>query len=168
MKKSIKSILIVFIIVLSIGLLLFLCNVKNISASSLIDEDYVSDNVSEMRRDYAICGYTFDSETREMYEEIFEDDVKSGNTAFVGIFISGISVIAILICISASKKNKSNEEMQKQTMLLNTISKNTTSQTLEQKLTEIKDLKERGIISDEEYNKMREKILYSDNSEAIG
>lgn len=162
MKKSIKTILVMFIIILSIGLLLFLFNVKNISASSLINEDYVSDNVSEMRRDYAICGYPFDSDTREMYEDIFEDDVTSGNVAFFGIIMIGLSVIAILICISASKRNKNNEEIQKQTELLNTISKNTTAQTLEQKLSEISDLKARGVISDEEYSKMREKILYSD------
>ena len=84
---------IICVCLLLIGILLFVFNANNLKNNSFFNEDSVRDNVNDMRRNYAILDYSFDS---EMYKSIYEDDAKSGNTAIIGIAISLVSLIVML------------------------------------------------------------------------
>lgn len=144
-----------------IGALLVLVNFKNIFHSTWINQDYVSDSVSEMRMNYAILGETFDSGTREMYSQIYQKDANSGNMAIIGIAICVISMICLAFAFFLSLKQKSMLELQKQTTILSEIRKVSTPQSLEQRLVEIEALKNQGLITDDEYALIRENLINS-------
>ena len=136
---------------LLIGVLLFVFNANNLKHNSFFNEDSVRDNVSHMRKNYAILGYSFDS---EMYESIYEDDAKSGNTAIVGIAISIISLIVMLAFYLKQLKSGTT----KQTELLGKLTE-TSEQSIDSRLSELLNLKEKGLITEEEYNLLREQTL---------
>lgn len=136
---------------LLIGVLLFVFNASNLKNNSFFNEDSVRDNVSDMRRNYAILGYSFDS---EMYTNIYEDDAKSGNTAIIGIAISVLSLIAMLAFYLKQLKSGAT----KQTELLGKLTQNT-EQSINSRLAELLDLKEKGLITEEEYDSLRKQTL---------
>ena len=87
-------------VVFMVGIALFVFNAENIKYNSFFNEDSVSDRANEMRRNYSILGYSFDSTTRDLYKEIYAKDANSGNTAIMGIAICIVSsVIAIIVYI---------------------------------------------------------------------
>ncbi len=136
---------------LLIGVLLFVFNASNLKNNSFFNEDSVRDNVNDMRRNYAILGYSFDS---DMYKSIYEDDAKSGNTAIVGIAISIISLITMLAFYLKQLKSGT----ARQTELLGKLTENT-EQSIDSRLSELLDLKEKGLITEEEYNSLRKQTL---------
>lgn len=139
---------------LLIGVLLFVFNVNNLKNNSFFNEDSVRDNVNNIRKSYIIAGLPYDSETDDMYEDIYTDDANSGNTAIIGIAISIISLIVMLVFYL--KQLKSNTT--KQTELLGELTKNT-ELSIDSRLSELLDLKEKGLITEEEYNSLREQTL---------
>ena len=146
-----KSPYIICACLLLIGVLLFIFNANNLKNNSFFNEDSVRDNVSDMRRNYAILGYSFDS---EMYKNIYEDDAKSGNTAIIGIAISIVSLIGMLAFYLKQLKSGT----AKQTELLGKLTENT-EQSIDSRLSELLSLKEKGLITEEEYNSLREQTL---------
>jgi hypothetical protein len=78
---------------------------------------------------------------------MFKHDVRSGNTAFVGIGIASAAFISLIVCFSISMKNKGIEAVQP-------------PKTLENRLTELSSLKERHLISNEEYERLRSEAIW--------
>ena len=93
----------------AVSTILFLCNAKYLKYA-LVFGDYVK----EMRYNYAIVGYTFDSSTEEMYESF----VSKGNLGFTALCITIAITVALLIVLFISLKLKSIEIVQEQTELL--------------------------------------------------
>ncbi|MDE7433257.1 MAG: hypothetical protein K2N34_15275, partial [Lachnospiraceae bacterium] len=122
-KKNIiiKIIYIISFLVLALGLFLLLTNIKNISCSFLVNKDYVSDKVKNMRRNYAILGYSFNS---ELWKGIYQKHAHSGNIAFAGIILSVASIVSLVLCFSLSMKNKVINESKKQTEILKRLTDN--------------------------------------------
>lgn len=113
-KKLLSVSALVASIPFAVSMIMFLCNARYLKYASVF-----GDYVKEMRYNYAILGYTFDSSTAEMYEGF----VSKGNLGFTALCIAGAIAIALLIVLFISLKMKSIEIVQEQTELLrNSIS----------------------------------------------
>lgn len=156
--KRINVLYVVFCIILIFGIVLGVANIENLEKSSLIDPDYVENAVSNMRRNYIILGNSWNSETAEMYESIYAKDVTSGNACIVGFVIAGASVLALVVYFFMQMQVKTVEQREVQTALLSTLV-STSDQSLETRLTELQELKDKELITDEEYKCLREKAL---------
>ena len=108
-KKLLSVSTLVASIPFAVSMIMFLCNAKYLKYASVF-----GDYVKEMRYNYAILGYTFDSSTAEMYESF----VSKGNLGFTALCIAIVIMIALLIVLFISLKMKSIEIVQEQTTLL--------------------------------------------------
>lgn len=99
----------------AVSMIMFLYNVRYIKYCSLF-----GDIVKEMRYNYAILGYTFDSSTLEMYEGF----VKRGNLSFTALCVTALLLLAMLVVFFISLKMKSIEVIQEQTAVLRNTTKN--------------------------------------------
>lgn len=120
-KKLLSISALVVSIPFAVSMIMFLYNVRYIKYCSLF-----GDIVKEMRYNYAILGYTFDSGTAEMYESF----VKRGNLSFTALCIAILLLIALLIVFFIALKMKSIEAIQEQTAVLRNRSKNEDCETL--------------------------------------
>ena len=146
-------------VVFMVGIALFVFNAENIKYNSFFNEDSVSDRANEMRRNYSILGYSFDSTTRDLYKEIYAKDANSGNTAIMGIAICIVSsVIAIIVYMHQTQKNREKYALTQYELYDKLSGENKKS--TESQLSELLNLKNKGLISEEEYQQMRDKALY--------
>lgn len=156
--KRINALYVVLCIILIFCIVLGVTNIENLEKSSLIDPDYVENAVGNMRRNYIILGNGWSNETAEMYESIYAKDVTSGNACIVGFVIAGVSVFALVVCFFMQMQVKTIEQREEQTAILSTLV-STSEQSLESRLTELQKLKDKGLITDDEYKCLREKAL---------
>ncbi len=156
MKK--KAPYTVIFVVLLIGIVLTLVNISNIENSTILNPDYVEDAVDDMAKNYVIAGNGWDRDTEETYEAIYAKDATSGNLCFVGLIITGLSVIGLLVCFFMQMRIKSVEQGEQQTAILSQIASKE-KEPLEARLLELANLKEKGLISAEEYDTLRKKAL---------
>lgn len=155
--RKIKIISSVCLMGLILGLVLFLANVKNITHSSLVNPNYVSDSVSEMRMTHYVLGGDFDDSLYDTYEKvIFQDNAKSGDTAIFGGFIIIVSIITLFF----TYKSKEVHEEVKQTEALEVLTRSSPSQ-MEKRLLELDDLHKKNLISESEYQDLRHSVLFN-------
>lgn len=170
MKKTNKT-YVIFSCCLILGIALFFLNAKNLEYNTLFNEHSVSDNTNEMRMNYAIAGYSYDSNLNELYKGIYQKKANSGNTAIWGIAIASASLIVMFACYLSQMKAQSNAQMKQQAELLDKLSKsenqgtnNASARSADMSsdiavIMEYKELLDRGIISQEEFEAKKKQLL---------
>lgn len=148
----------IILVVLLIGIVLTLVNIGNIKNSSILNPDYIEDAVDDMAKNHVIAGNGWDRDTEETYEAIYAKDAASGNLCIIGLIITALSVIGLLVCFFMQMRIKSVEQDKQQTAILSQIASKE-KEPLEARLLELADLKEKGLISAEEYDTLRKKAL---------
>lgn len=148
----------IILVVLLIGIVLTLVNIGNIKNSSILNPDYIEDAVDDMAKNYVIAGNGWDRDTEETYKVIYAKDAASGNLCIIGLIITALSVIGLLVCFFIQMRIKSVEQVKQQTAILSQIASKE-KEPLEARLLELADLKEKGLISAEEYDTLRKKAL---------
>ena len=156
MKK--KAPYTIILVVLLIGIVLTLANIGNIENSSILNPDYVEDAVDDMAKNYVIAGNGWDRDTEETYKAIYGKEATSGNLCFAGLIITTLSVIGLLVCFLMQMRIKSVKQGEQQTAILSQIASKE-NVPLETRLLELANLKEKGLISTEEYDALRKKSL---------
>ena len=140
-------------IIIFIGILLFLINVKNIPNNSIFNKDYVNDSVNEMRSAHSFLGYSFDS---DIYKSIYQKRANSGNVAIIGIVVIVIGGIALFASYLTQLKIKNTE---KQTEMIGQYFNEGKHYSIEDRLIELSNLKQKGLITEDEYCELRNKAL---------
>ena len=154
-----RTLYIICTIIFILGIALFVFNAENIKYNSFFNEDSVSDRTNEMHRNYGIAGYSFDSITRDLYKGIYAKDANSGNTAIVGIAMCIVSaIIAIIVYMHQTQQNREKYALSQYKLYDKTSGENKKS--TESQLLELLDMKNKGLISEGEYQQMRDKALY--------
>ena len=139
MKK--KAPYTIILVVLLIGIALTLVNIGNIGNSSILNPDYIEDR-----------------DTEETYKAIYGKEATSGNLCFAGLIITTLSVIGLLVCFLMQMRIKSVKQGEQQTVILSQIAPKE-NVPLETRLLELANLKQKGLISTEEYDALRKKAL---------
>lgn len=149
---------IICVVILILGVALFVFNAENLKYNSFFNEDSVSERANEMHRNYGIAGYSFNSTTRDLYEGIYTKDANSGNTAIVGIAMCIASaILAIIIYMHQAQQNRDKYASNQNELFDKLSSENERS--AESQLSELLELKNKGLISEEEYKQLRDKAL---------
>ena len=156
MKK--KAPYTIILVVLLIGIALTLVNIGNIGNSSILNPNYIEDAIDDMAKNYVIAGNGWDRDTEKTYKAIYAEDANSGNLCLVGLIITGFSVIGLLGCFFVQMRIRSVKQGERQTAILTQIASKE-KEPLEARLLELANLKEKGLISAEEYDALRKKSL---------
>ena len=156
--KRLNAMCVVFCIVFVFGAIIGITNSNNISKSTLVDPNYVENSVREMRTNYIILGNDWDIETKETYESIYSGHVASGNASIAGLVLAGLSVLALSVCFFVKMHIKTTEQHERQAAVLATLAPKP-EQTVKSRLIELNELKDKELITEEEYNRLRENVI---------
>ena len=148
MNKSLKTTLLVGLgIAFLVGIILFAVNKDYLEYSRLVNPTYAEDQVDDLHRAQAILGHSL-SDTDSMMS-IYEKKMDKGDAALFGIVLSIISAVSFVIfLIVMVNKNK---EVQYATVQPN--------KSISDQLNELSNLREKGLLSEEEYASAKSKLL---------
>ena len=148
MNKSLKTTLLVGLgIAFLVGIILFAVNKDYLEYSRLVNPTYAEDQVDDLHRAQAILGHSL-SDTDSMMS-IYEKKMDKGDADLFGIVLSIISAVSFVIfLIVMVNKNK---EVQYATVQPN--------KSISDQLNELSNLREKGLLSEEEYASAKSKLL---------
>ena len=146
-NNTFKLVLMFNSIISVIGACMLFVNLRYIKYSFLF-----GDVTRNMRKNYAILGYSFSSDTGNMF-----DTFKSkGNISVIGAIILIVCIVVFLIMYFAYLKQKS---ISIQKSILETVQNDNTNNSAENKLLELDKLKEMNLITNAEYETKRQNII---------
>lgn len=147
-NNNIFKLVLVFNSILSvIGACMLFVNLRYIKYSLLF-----GDVTRDMWKNYAILGYSFSSDTNDMFERF----KSRGNISVIGAIILVACIIVFLIIYFAYLKQKS---ISIQKSILETVQNDNTNNSTENKLLELEKLKEMNLITAAEYETKRQNII---------
>lgn len=146
-NNTFKLILVFNSILSIIGACMLFINMRYIKYSFLF-----GDVTRNMRKNYAILGYSFSSDTSSMYDSF----KAKGNISVVGAIILVVCIVVFLIMYFAHLKQKS---ISIQKSILETVQNDNAHNNIENKLLELERLKEMNLITADEYETKRQNIL---------
>lgn len=130
-----------------IGACMLFINLSYIKYSFLF-----GDVTRNMRKNYAILGYSFSTDTYDMFERF----KSKGNISVIGAIILVACIIVFLIIYFANLKQKS---ISIQKSILETVQNDNTNDSIENKLLKLEKLKEMNLITTAEYETKRQNII---------
>lgn len=130
-----------------IGACMLFINLSYIEYSFLF-----GDVTRNMRKNYAILGYSFSTDTYDMFERF----KSKGNISVIGAIILVACIIVFLIIYFANLKQKS---ISIQKSILETVQNDNTNDSIENKLLKLEKLKEMNLITTAEYETKRQNII---------